>query len=326
MKHLFILFTLVFMTSEAMFEGNTGKKYYYNQELLSGCAKCGVENTFGGTDYIVGGNTIKVNQYPWLVRVGLLDGNTRCGGTIVASRYIISAAHCFFQFDKSNVITKILTAADIALWIGDHDLDDSRETTLPEIQISGLASLTLHPDGEYPNNVVGQPFVGSDFDIAVLELKAEDELDLNIYTPACMAKSTDRDSFDNQLATVAGWGLLEYEGESPFPFKPQHVGLTVRPVADCPGLNADGTEFSPSEICAAVDGGGKDSCQGDSGGPLTFKQNGQHVLIGDVSRGDGCAQNNTNGYYGRISFFRQWIEDQMTDPTFCCGTADAEAE
>ena len=25
--------------------------------------------------------------------------------------------------------------------------------------------------------------------------------------------------------------------------------------------------------------------QGDSGGPLTFKQNGQHVLIGDVSRG-----------------------------------------
>ena len=30
--------------------------------------------------------------------------------------------------------------------------------------------------------------------------------------------------------------------------------------------------------------------QSDSGGPLTFKQGGQHVLIGDVSRGLGCAR------------------------------------
>ena len=31
--------------------------------------------------------------------------------------------------------------------------------------------------------------------------------------------------------------------------------------------------------------------QGDSGGPLTYKQdNGQHILIGDVSRGEGCGR------------------------------------
>ena len=108
---------------------------------------------------------------------------------------------------------------------------------------------------------MGQPYQGGNFDIALLELKAEDELDLTVYTPACMAKSSDRDSFDNQLATVAGWGVLAEGGAFPDPLEPRHVEVKVRPVADCPGLNGDGTEVSPSDICAAVDGGGKDSCQ-----------------------------------------------------------------
>lgn len=240
----------------------------------------------------------------------------------MASRYIISAAHCFYDTDADDILTRYSTADEIWLYIGDHDLGQAGETSLPEVNVRGLASLTLH-ETWVANNPVGQVSAGGPFDIAILELKAADELDLNIYTPACLAKSTDRDSFDNQLATVAGWGHLAEGGPFPDPFRPRDVELTVRPVADCPGLNTDGTEVSPSDICAAVDGGGKDSCQSDSGGPLTFKQNGQHVLIGDVSRGLGCAQPGVNGLYGRISFLRDWIDGLMTNPTFCGGTSDA---
>ena len=77
-------------------------------------------------------------------------------------------------------------------------------------------------------------------------------------------------------------------------------------------------------ICA---GGveGEDSCQGDSGGPLTYKSGDQHVLIGDVSFGDGCAQAGKYGVYGRISFFRSWIESKMTSPSFCGAGPDADA-
>ena len=108
---------------------------------------------------------------------------------------------------------------------------------------------------------MGQPANGGPFDISILELKAEDELDLATYTPACLAKTSDRDSFDNQTVTVAGWGVLAEGGDFPDPFEPRDVELVVRPVSTCPGLYANGTEISPSDICAAVDGGGKDSCQ-----------------------------------------------------------------
>ena len=36
-------------------------------------------------------------------------------------------------------------------------------------------------------------------------------------------------------------------------------------------------------------------------------------------------QPGVNGLYGRISYFRAWIEREMTAATFCGGTADAEA-
>ena len=54
----------------------------------------------------------------------------------MASRYIISAAHCFYSKEsQTGLVTKVLSAEDIKLWIGDHDLDTTGETSLPEIQI-----------------------------------------------------------------------------------------------------------------------------------------------------------------------------------------------
>ena len=46
-----------------------------------------------------------------------------------------------------------------------------------------------------------------DYDIAILELS--EEVDLNIYTPACLAKKGD--NFSGQTATAAGWGFLDKE-------------------------------------------------------------------------------------------------------------------
>ena len=64
--------------------------------------------------------------------------------------------------------------------------------------------------------------------------------------------------------------------------------------------------------------------QGDSGGPLTYKEGGQHVLIGDVSYGDGCGKAGKYGVYGRISYYRNWLDSKMTSTKYCSAGANVD--
>ena len=115
--------------------------------------------------------------------------------------------------------------------------------------LRGLASITIHETYKAYKQV-GTKTPAGPFDIAILELKAEDELDLSTYTPACMAKSDDFGSFVNKTATVAGWGMLYPGGEGQY--VPRHVEVVVR--SSCHPLGDD----NPSDLCAWDVG--KDAC------------------------------------------------------------------
>ncbi|KAH8022998.1 hypothetical protein HPB51_009602 [Rhipicephalus microplus] len=66
-----------------------------------------------------------------------------------------------------------------------------------------------------------------------------------------------------------------------------------------------------SMFCAGERRGGKDSCQGDSGGPAVQYVDGQAVLVGIVSWGEGCARAGKPGVYTEVSYFLDWIREQM---------------
>ena len=88
-----------------------------------------------------------------------------------------------------------------------------------------VKAVTIHPryDG----------YIHHGYDISILEL--EEELDLAIYTPACLAKwDDDPSSFVGKMATIAGWGLV---GEEiwPDPFVPSEVAVPVMEATDCAG-------------------------------------------------------------------------------------------
>ena len=159
---------------------------------------------------------------------------------------------------------------DIRIWLGDHNISESGETFLKEKKIR-VVNLHHHP--EYVEDEL------SPWDITVVELA--ESVDLDVYTPACLAKTIDTNKFLGEKVTVAGWGLLTTPN-SPEDVPPDVPYEVQVPVTKCEHYDNQPT---PSVILCAQEKG-KDSCFGDSGGPMTYKQaNRQHVLIGVVHKG-----------------------------------------
>ena len=83
----------------------------------------------------------QINKYPWLVRIIDRDGDSYnfsgfCGGTLVASKFVITAAHCLPGS----------TPATIAIRIGDHNLDSDTEPLALTPRTVNVVAINDHPD------------------------------------------------------------------------------------------------------------------------------------------------------------------------------------
>lgn len=65
--------------------------------------------------------------------------------------------------------------------------------------------------------------------------------------------------------------------------------------------------ITPEMLCAGATNPARDACQGDSGGPLVANNH----LVGIVSWGEGCANDNYPGVYTRVSKYSDWIGKKM---------------
>jgi len=244
---------------------------------------------------IVGGNEAMCNEWPW--QVGLLsrdgwaiESEPFCGGALVNSRHIVTAAHC----------THGKTVAELAVTIGDHNT--SASAMEPEQTWAGVEKIIEHP--EYNGDVLN--------DIAVLRLAQE--VDLSLFSPVCLPQPsvTSSQEFAGRNATAVGWGALAYQtGDYPETLQELQDLLPIVSRADCVDdqFIHDG-DLEPGMFCAGGPNLGIDTCQGDSGGPLTLKMStGRYELIGAVSWGRNCAK--SFGVYADIPYYRQWVTETV---------------
>ena len=121
--------------------------------------------------------------------------------------------------------------------------------------------------------------------------------------------------------TAAGWGLTSSHPLSS-PDVPHEVQLQVSEWCREKDLCAGGSGKSwwkvrkclaKIELTIFTDYSNIEYSQGDSGGPVTFKQGGQHTLIGVISGGNPGEE----GVAGKMIYYRNWLEKNLGDAVKC---------
>ncbi|XP_066497915.1 prostasin-like [Hoplias malabaricus] len=234
---------------------------------------------------IVGGQNATPGSWPWQVSLQI-NGFHFCGGSLINSDWVLTAAHCFESF----------TASQVTVFLGEQSLG------IPTSNVVSRSVTRVIINPSYSS-------VTNDNDIALLQLNSSVTF-TPFIRPVCLA-ATGSTFFNGTLTWVTGWGDTDFGVSLPAPMTLQEVQVPVIGNRKCNCLYEVGA-ITNNMLCAGLLAGGKDSCQGDSGGPLVSKQGGIWVQAGIVSFGEGCALPNFPGVYTRVSEYENWIKQQIT--------------
>ena len=213
-------------------------------------------------DAVVGGSEVPEGGHPYMAAV-LEDGGQICGGTVIAPRWVLTAAHC------------ISPGAQLSVRVGDVDYTQGRTINVTQA--------IVHP--AYDTNTSAN-------DVALLSLAG----DAGVPAIRVPGAAADRFEATGTPALVVGWGSeAPVVGLIPsFTTTLKQADLSVVSDGEC-SEDAD----AATQVCA--EGFLKDSCQGDSGGPLVVQGHYGPVQLGVVSYGFGCAVPTFPGVYSEVN-------------------------
>ncbi|NKE58001.1 serine protease [Lentzea sp. PSKA42] len=212
---------------------------------------------------IVGGVVVdNPDEAPWMVALTLSSGYQFCGGALVGSKLVATAAHCVYGRAPGS----------ISVVGGRLDLrtDGGSTSVVAKYQV-----------------VEGYSTPSRGKDIALLTLAEPMP-----YAPLPVAATAGVYAGGN-VGVVYGWGR---QAENDTNKSPLLHKASIPIMADEQCAAAYARFDAQAMFCAGYPEGGVDSCVDDSGGP--FVVDGR--LAGIVSWGIGCARPNTPGVYTRV--------------------------
>ncbi|XP_067341841.1 suppressor of tumorigenicity 14 protein homolog isoform X2 [Channa argus] len=254
-----------------------------SDELRCGCGTRPKKRT-----KIVGGSDAGAGSWPWQVSLQMDRYGHVCGATLISSRWLISAAHCFQDSDAIKYSDSRAWRAYMGMRV--MTTGNNGGAMRP------IRRIVLHPQYDQ---------FTSDYDIALLELSAPVFFN-ELVQPVCIPASSHTFTTGTSCY-VTGWGVLIEDGELASRLQEASVKIINRNT--CNKLYDDAV--TPRMLCAGNLQGGVDACQGDSGGPLMCLERGKRwFLAGIVSWGEGCARQNRPGVYTQVVKFTDWIHQQ----------------
>ncbi|XP_039906773.1 tissue-type plasminogen activator isoform X1 [Simochromis diagramma] len=257
---------------------------------------CGkrLDNTLSQPSFrMFGGRASEITEQPWQAAINFYQPRHKkhfhlCGGILIDSCWLLSAAHCFEERNDVNKLQVILGRT-------------FRKQNSSSEQIFSVEKLWIHE--KYDKETY-------DNDIAILKLKT----DVGICAvnspevlPACLPE---------RGLVLPDWTECEISGYGKdAEFSPEYSDRVKRgyvrlwPKERCvPGV-LSGRTVTSNMLCAGDTRGLDDACKGDSGGPLVCRYNDRMTLMGVISWGDGCGQKDKPGVYTRVTNYIDWINN-----------------
>ncbi|NXU48010.1 CEL2A elastase, partial [Turnix velox] len=257
--------------------------------LASGC---GVPAYPPYQSRVVGGEPARPYSWPWQASLQYSSNGKwyhTCGGTLIATNWVLTAAHCI-----SNTLT-------YRVLLGKYNLAAVEEGSVEA----------------FPEKIIVNPYwnsqnVANGYDIALIKLTEHVPLSDHIKL-ACLPPSQSILT-SNTACYVTGWGRLQTNGALPDDL--QQGLLLVVDYATCSRPGWWGSSVKRTMVCAGGDGI-TSSCNGDSGGPLNCQgADGRWEVHGVVSFGSalGCNYYHKPSVFTRVSAYDSWIQTVRS----CC--------
>ena len=267
---------------------------------------------------IINGKRAQISQYPWLASLFVAsesdpESGGGCGGSLISSRWVLTAAHCFLNSAGDAVSEGAASRTTVTLSTTNIGASASGAIVVDANQV------IVHPNYN-PNQATSSN--SNDYDIALVELKTPVSITpVRLYTGG----------IPTGLPTiVAGWGATQGDGSNSSDDL-LATQLLISTTSACQAAH-EGL-ITSNMLCAGgyTSTDTSDTCQGDSGGPLFIRLKQQGALqIGITSFGGsdsaGCGTPGSPGVYANVAELYPFISSHVPDASTLSSVADASLQ